>query len=150
LAGRGISLSEDKDCRSQPSASTNLDTLLAPNRRHKKDTCENITVQIYHLVPAGIWQQVRGDYRAASLATEGFIHCSFAGQVAASANRFYADSEDLLLVHIEPDRLTSPLKVEAATSGEGFPHVYGPISPSAIIKVEQLHRGPDMQWTFVP
>ena len=106
---------------------------------------------IYHLVPRPVWEKAAGAaYEADSLAAEGFIHCSHAGQVARSANRFYADADELLLLHIDPGRLTSPLRDEPAGSGESFPHVYGPINRDAVVAVRPLARGPDGRWVFDP
>ncbi len=104
---------------------------------------------IYHLVLPSAWEQNAGQpYRAESLAGEGFIHGSYAEQVAASANRFYADKQDLLVLHIDPTRLTSPWREEPAGSGEFFPHIYGPINPDAVIAVQALRRGADGRWQF--
>jgi uncharacterized protein (DUF952 family) len=104
---------------------------------------------VYHLVRRSAWESAPADdYRADSLATEGFIHCSFAEQVARSANRFYADADNLLVLQIADDQLTSPLRVEAAGSGELFPHVYGPINRSAVLAVRPLERGRDGRWRF--
>jgi uncharacterized protein (DUF952 family) len=104
---------------------------------------------IYHLVLRGVWEANPGrPYRADSLASEGFIHCSFAPQVAGSANRFYADATDLLLLHIDAERLSSPLREEASGTGEIFPHIYGPLNRDAVARVEALSRGPDGRWQF--
>jgi uncharacterized protein (DUF952 family) len=104
---------------------------------------------IYHLVLRSAWElESTAPYRAASLAIEGFIHCSNANQVAGAANRFYANATDLFILHIDPAQLTSPLRYEAAANGELFPHIYGPIDRAAILKVEPMQRGPDGVWTF--
>lgn len=104
---------------------------------------------IYHLVLRSAWEaNADQPYRADSLATEGFIHCSFADQVARSANRFYADAEDLLILHIDAERLSSPLREEASGTGEVFPHIYGPLNRDAVIKGEPLTRGADGKWRF--
>jgi uncharacterized protein (DUF952 family) len=104
---------------------------------------------IYHLVPRPQWENApASDYAPASLAVEGFIHCSHAGQVAAAANRFYAAHDDMLVLAIDPARLTSPLREEPASSGEMFPHVYGPINRAAVIAVRPLTRGADGRWQF--
>ena len=96
---------------------------------------------VYHLVTPTLWDDPSGaDYRAASLGSEGFIHCSYAGQVAASANRFYAAAERLLLLVIDPARLRSPLEAEPAGSGELFPHVHGPINRDAVTEVREMRR----------
>jgi uncharacterized protein (DUF952 family) len=105
--------------------------------------------RIYHLVPRSIWEQAPpGPYRAASLATEGFIHCSNREQVAGSANKFYANEPDMLVLGIDPDRLTSELRDEEGRPGELFPHIYGPINCESIVEAIHLHRGPDGHWRF--
>lgn len=105
---------------------------------------------IYHLLPRALWEKApAGPYRADSLATEGFIHCSEANQVAASANRFYAGEQDLLLLHIDPARLTSPLREEPSGSGELFPHVYGPLDRAAIVAIRPMQRDADGRWAGI-
>ena len=53
---------------------------------------------IYHLVSPDAWNQAgEGPYRADSLATEGFVHCSYREQVARVANQFFADRPELLV-----------------------------------------------------
>ncbi|HTU90711.1 MAG TPA: DUF952 domain-containing protein [Gemmataceae bacterium] len=104
---------------------------------------------IYHLVLRRFWEENADQpYRPDSLAGEGFIHCSFAEQAARSANRFYAEAADLLLLHIDPERLTSPLREEASDTGESFPHIYGPLNRDAVVAVEALSRGSDGLWQF--
>jgi uncharacterized protein (DUF952 family) len=104
---------------------------------------------IYHIVARSSWEQTGAEpYRADSLATEGFIHCSYRDQVAKVANWFYRDQADLLVLHIDTDRLTSPLRAEDPGIGEAFPHVYGPIDRPAVVAVEPLQRGADGQWIF--
>jgi uncharacterized protein (DUF952 family) len=106
---------------------------------------------IYHLVPRECWERDAAEpFRTDSLATEGFIHCSHAEQVGRSANRFYASATDLLVLTIDPARLTSPLREEPATSGEIFPHIYGPIDRDAVITAVPLTRGSDGLWQFGP
>jgi uncharacterized protein (DUF952 family) len=105
--------------------------------------------RIYHLTTRQTWENARGGpYRAASLASEGFIHCSNADQAARSANRFYADAAELLALCLDADRLGPLLKDEPAKNGELFPHLYGPIPPEAVIEVRPLRRGTDGRWVF--
>ena len=100
---------------------------------------------LYHIALADDWARAEsaGEYamstRGRSLADEGFIHCSFAEQVDATAARFYADIDDAVVLRIDPDRLTSRVVVEDVVgSGERFPHVYGPIPVSAVVEVRPL------------
>ena len=102
---------------------------------------------VYHLVvPADYERHRAGDYRADSLAAEGFIHCSNRDQVAWVANQFYAALPELWLLSIDAERLTSPLRDEDPGIGVRFPHVYGPINREAIQVVVPLSRGPDDKW----
>jgi uncharacterized protein (DUF952 family) len=106
---------------------------------------------IYHLVTPDLWlQNASQPYRAASLATEGFIHCSNREQVEWAANRFYSAAPQLLLLGINVSSLSSPVRDEDAGNGERFPHIYGPIQPEAIVTVEEMQRGPNGRWTLSP
>ena len=108
---------------------------------------------IYHLVEPAAWEaNPSADYVVASLDSEGFIHCAFAPQVAPAAARFYASAPALLAVRLDPARLTSPLRVEppspTSTSGQVYPHVYGPIQRSAVVEVCVLTRDERGRWVF--
>jgi glutathione S-transferase len=103
---------------------------------------------VYHLVLPSDWSIGSDqDYVAASLADEGFIHCSFANQVEASANRFYAGAAKILVLRIDPAKLRSPMKVEASGSGALFPHIYGPINRDAVTQVITPERN-EGRWVF--
>jgi len=96
---------------------------------------------IYHVVAAENWQNAvkQGFYEADSLAIEGFIHTSKAHQVAGVLERYYKGQNNLLLLHINENLLTAPLKFELAPSiNEEFPHIYGRLNIDAVIKIENL------------
>jgi glutathione S-transferase len=101
---------------------------------------------LYHLALAGEWAAAverGGPYDrstlGASLDEVGFIHCSFAAQVAPTRRRFYADRDDVVLLRIDPDRLVDEVKVEDLhDTGEAFPHLYGPLPLDAVVEVEPL------------
>jgi uncharacterized protein (DUF952 family) len=97
--------------------------------------------RIYHITTASAWNQARsaGSYaestRGLSLAEVGFIHCSFASQVPQVAGAYYRDVPDLVLLVIDPDRLSAELRDEdLAGEGQRFPHVYGPLNLDAVIE----------------
>jgi len=109
---------------------------------------------IFHIASRNAWNEARarGDYRAESLDTEGFIHCSTEEQVIPVAENFFKGQSSLLLLVIEPERLTSELKWEPPADGspppgvpEGdlFPHIYGPVNLDAVVKVFDLQANPD-------
>ena len=93
-------------------------------------------MHILHITSRADWRTALEDgaYRAASLQTEGFIHCSRPDQVASVANALYAGQTNLVLLHIDPDLLQSELRWEAV-AGDEFPHVYGPINLGAVLDV---------------
>jgi uncharacterized protein (DUF952 family) len=104
---------------------------------------------IYHLTSPEAWQSAPDqDYRVASLAEEGFIHCSQANQVAWAANKFCAALPELLVLTIDPQKLQAPLRMEPASTGELFPHLHGPLNRSAVVAVRALARDKDGLWVF--
>ena len=109
---------------------------------------------IYHITSRRAWReaQQRGDYRAESLETEGFIHCSTGAQVLPVAEKYYAGQRGLFVLMIDPALLAADLKWEPPSGGtpppgvpegELFPHIYGPINLDAIVKVLDLETDPD-------
>lgn len=109
---------------------------------------------IYHITSRSAWGEARqnGEYLAESLETEGFIHCSTGAQVLPVAEKYYLGQHGLLLLMIDPARLSSDLKWEPPSGGtpppgvpEGdlFPHIYGPINLNAVVKAVDLESNPD-------
>ena len=109
---------------------------------------------IYHLTSRQAWQeaQQRGEYRADSLESEGFIHCSTETQILPVAEKYYKGQPGLLLLQIDPTLLTSELRWEPPSGGapppgvpegELFPHIYGPINLDAVVKAYDLESNPD-------
>ena len=90
---------------------------------------------IYHIVLPEKWETVKeySTYSAESLKTEGFIHCSFDHQLDGVIGRYYSDKPKLVILTIDPKKLTSKLVSEPSTGGEEYPHVYGPINLDAIV-----------------
>jgi len=98
---------------------------------------------ILHITTREAWERGKaaGAYRADSLATEGFIHCSAPDQVLGPAQRFFADRDDLLLLLVDADRLRSEVRVERAFDVEqDFPHVYGPLDLDAVVDAVEFGR----------
>jgi uncharacterized protein (DUF952 family) len=93
---------------------------------------------IYHITTNANWNNAReiGVYTVPSLKEEGFIHCSQENQLADVKQRYFEGRNDLLLLSIDTDSLTSPFIFEWSPSVQDtFPHVYGPINIDAVIKV---------------
>jgi uncharacterized protein (DUF952 family) len=104
-------------------------------------------MRIFHVATAADWAaaQLAGSYttstRGVTLEQQGFIHASRADQWEGVRERFYADArEPLVLLEIDSDLLGVPLVDEPPAPGveETFPHIYGPLSPSAVVGVTSL------------
>jgi glutathione S-transferase len=104
---------------------------------------------LLHLAVSAEWDRASaaGAYERSTIDTsleeEGFIHCSFPHQVQATADRYYRGRDDIVLLRIDPDRLGVDVVVEEASSGERFPHVYGPIPVDAVVSAEPVPVGAD-------
>lgn len=110
---------------------------------------------IFHIISrdAALLARQTGEYRAESLTSEGFIHFSGSHQVLGVARRFYTGQHGLVLLAVDPSRLTAQLKYEAPVhpaaislknedfSGDErltdesnlFPHLYGPLNFDAVV-----------------
>lgn len=103
---------------------------------------------LYHLATVEGWAaaQAAGAYHGDTLAAEGFIHCSHARQVERVANAYYAGRTDLLLLTIDPARLSAEVRDEPS-EGDRYPHVYGAIELDAVQTAQPLV--PDADGRFV-
>jgi uncharacterized protein (DUF952 family) len=109
--------------------------------------------RLYHLALAADWETAKvanSGYRTSTLGEDladvGFVHCSYARQVGRIADLVYRGREDVLLLTIDPDALTSRVvdeTVEGSDDTEEFPHVYGPIDFAAVVDVRPLSLRPD-------
>jgi uncharacterized protein (DUF952 family) len=113
---------------------------------------------LYHIAVAGDWAQAQrdGEYRMSTrgrtLAEEGFIHTSTAGQVIPVATAFYQDEHrDLLLLVLDPARIGAEIRWEEVPGpAEPFPHIYGPLPVTAVRQAVPLERDESGQFRFPP
>lgn len=96
---------------------------------------------IYHITTAAEWAQAQrdGQYTKSTLdrtlAEEGFIHTSQAAQVERVANAFYQGVPDLVLLIIDTDRVSSPIRYESVSGQDlPYPHIYGPLNIDAVVE----------------
>ncbi len=94
-------------------------------------------MKIYHIVLPEVWESFKDKefYKAESLDTEGFIHCSFAEQLEDVLKRYYKGVKEVLILEIETDKLNSKLINEPSTNDEIYPHIYGEVNMDSIVKV---------------
>jgi uncharacterized protein (DUF952 family) len=108
---------------------------------------------IFHITSKSEWReaQQRGEYIAPSLATEGFIHCSTKKQVLHVANAFYRGRNDLVLLKLDEEKISSEIKWEppaavgpapGISDSDKFPHIFGPINLTAVAAVLDFEPDP--------
>lgn len=101
---------------------------------------------IFHMCRADEWQtaQALGRYDGSSQdKADGFIHFSTGAQLPESAAKHRTGQTGLLLLTVDPDACGVALKWEASRGGQLFPHLYGPLLPHAVIRVDPLPLGDD-------
>jgi UDP-glucose 4-epimerase len=102
---------------------------------------------LYHLLDADAEAERRRVtlYAPASLASEGFIHCSFRPDVEETARLYFPPGARLHALRIDPRRL-GVAALEAPTPRGPMPHVFGPLRREAVVEVldvDALGAAPD-------
>lgn len=106
---------------------------------------------IYKICPAASWRkaEIEGEFCGSGIDhIDGYIHFSTGAQVAETAARHFADSDDLILIAVDAERLGEALKWEPARSGDFFPHLYEPLPLVAVLWATPLTRGKDGRHSF--
>jgi len=101
---------------------------------------------ILHVTLRADWEmaQRKGVYESASLATEGFIHCSKLEQAEETANRYFKGQRDVILLCIDEAKVKAvvkyeePAKMADARDALLFPHIYGPLNLDGVFMVANL------------
>lgn len=102
---------------------------------------------IHHVTSPQTWERavLEGTFTESTLGQSleevGFIHCCDPAQLDFVLATFYADvPHDLLLLTIDPELLESRLVREVGNpeTGEKFPHIHGPLNPSAVVETQLL------------
>ena len=96
---------------------------------------------LVHLTDPAGWRAAldTGALRPPSLAGQGFVHLSTPEQVHLPAGRLFPGRRDLVLLVVDPARLTDPVRwapgVPGDPPGMRFPHLHGPLPTSAVVAV---------------
>ena len=97
---------------------------------------------IYHITSENYFKQFSESkpYISPTFKDEKFIHLSCKDQVNNTLQKYYLETQNLVLLHVDLAKLEENLKYEKASNGELFPHCYAPIPFLAILKTEKLNR----------
>ena len=92
---------------------------------------------LLHIATAKDWDAAlgAGEYRADTLASQGFMHCSTTAQVLRVADFLFKGRAGLKLLAINPAKVRAEIKYEDAGNNEFFPHIYGPLNADAVAVV---------------
>jgi uncharacterized protein (DUF952 family) len=95
-------------------------------------------------------------YATASLALEGFIHCSpdEAAALAVANDRFTVAQGPLMALLVDEETLDVPVRWEPASPAPPpgvapavlFPHIYGPVNRSAVAGMLEVQRDHTGRW----
>ncbi len=95
---------------------------------------------IYHIVTLTEWELQKNNetYVHPSLTAEGFIHCSTSEQLQPTIQRYYANEQKVIVLHIDISLLQPELIYELAPSiNQFFPHIFGALNLDAVVTVEE-------------
>lgn len=68
-----------------------------------------------------------------------YIDCSDETQVDGVLRRSFADLDNVVLLVIDTDLLTSPWRAEQLDGADQlYPHIYGPLNLNAVTEVREL------------
>lgn len=94
--------------------------------------------RIYHLLSRSDWARAAAaaEYRPATFAQDGFIHCCDGDQLVGIRQRYFQGQPDMLVLQIDSLAVRAPIKYEdLAAEGAAFPHIYGALNQEAIRQV---------------
>lgn len=72
---------------------------------------------------------------------DGYIHLSTAEQLQGTLEKHFSGQADLVIAEVALDRLGETVRWEAARGGALFPHIYGVLPMTAVLRVEQQSSG---------
>ncbi|MBY0281344.1 MAG: DUF952 domain-containing protein [Alphaproteobacteria bacterium] len=97
---------------------------------------------IYKLVLLQEWQDFQKEdvYKGSALdQADGYMHCSTKDQIQGTLEKFFTGKTDVILLSIDTSKIKQHLKWEKSPrSGRIFPHLYGPLPLTAVIKEEKI------------
>ena len=96
---------------------------------------------IYKIFRADEWQalQTQGETLGAPVdIADGYIHFSTAQQAQDTADKHFANAENLFLAAVETDALGPAIKWEVSRGGALFPHLYRELKLSDVAWAQPL------------
>lgn len=100
---------------------------------------------VFHLTEPEAWAEAQreGHLSPASLASEGFVHCSTAEQLVGTIQRHFPSATVLVLLELDPTDLGADLRWEESRPGETYPHLFRSLDPSEVRRAVRWERAAD-------
>jgi uncharacterized protein (DUF952 family) len=94
---------------------------------------------ILHVMSRKDWEHVRtlGIYKGRSSHGAASIDCWYPSQLENVANSIFEGQKDLVLLHIESNRVHAKVR-EEGKGADSHPRIFGPLNLDAVSKVEEL------------
>ena len=106
---------------------------------------------ILHITTRHEWETAlhQGIYKPLMFDTEDFIHCSTTEQIVDTANKFFKDEPDLVLLCINTKKVKGKIVYENLVGGDKqYPHIYAPLNTDAVERVIDFHPVADGHFKF--
>jgi 2-haloacid dehalogenase len=105
-----------------------------------------VSEPLFHLTERSSWQEATrtGSFpwssRGLSYEQEGFVHCSYAHQVARLPELYYSDvdPDELVVLELDVRDGSAPVLAEEIAPGTWLPHVYAPLPVDHVSSVHPL------------
>lgn len=111
---------------------------------------------VTHIANISDWDDYRFKdyYKPKYYKQYGFIHCSTLSQTEDSLNKYFKETDSVIILIINTKKLKSKLKFEQPSSSndnrinELFPHIYGSINKDSIIEVIKIKKNSKGNFIF--
>jgi len=106
---------------------------------------------ILHITTRHEWEAAlkQGFYKPETFEMEDFIHCSTSEQIVDTANTFFNDEPDLVLLCINTEKVKGNIVYENLVGKEKqFPHIYAPLNTDAVERVIDYHPASDGHFKY--
>ena len=108
---------------------------------------------ILHCMKKTTWEERKNKeyWGQRNIDAEGFLHCSTVEYFWRVAPNFDGATDELVLVCIDEERLESEVRYEDGDNcGRTYPHIYGLVNNSAVIKVLPFLRDEEGKYVKNP
>lgn len=98
--------------------------------------------RLFHLVLPADWcaADPTAPWAPPSLASEGFLHLSFARQLQGTLEVHFATADEVWLLEVDPEAVAADLALEPSRGGELFPHLHRALGREEVLGWWRLVR----------